>query len=239
MGEVAEAKPETATAVFRLLAGGSPQPLPRHRHAMSRDDIREAQRVRITAAAIELFAADGYAATSALTIAKRAGVSSKTFYQLYPSKEDLFLDAYQAVGVVIRESGLNLPDGGALRIEAGEIADYAARILAVIGAAPAAARVFFLEAVGAGRRVRVRRNEAIGEFVDAVAPAMCDLRSRTDPALPSLTEEMCHLVVAAGTELIIEYLAEHDPATLPDLAPRIAELVRLVVIPNYRPDEKS
>ena len=234
MGEVAEAKPETATAVFRLLAGGSPEPLPRHRHGLSRDDIREAQRVRITAAAIELFAADGYAATSALTIAKRAGVSSKTFYQLYASKEDLFLDAYQAVGVVVRESGLNLPNGEPLRIEPDEIADYAARILAVIAAAPAAARVFFLEAVGAGRRVRIRRNEAIREFVGAIAPAMCDLRVRTDPALPPLTDEMCHLIVAAGTELIIEYLADHEPTTLPELAPQIAELVRVVVIPNYR-----
>ena len=237
MGEVAEAKPETATAVFRLLAGGSPEPLPRHRHGLPREDVREAQRVRITAAAIELFAADGYAATSALTIAKRAGVSSKTFYELYASKEDLFLDAYQAVGVVVRESGLNVPNGGALRIEPDEIADYAARILGVIAAVPAAARVFFLEAVGAGRRVRIRRNEAIREFVDAIAPAMCDLRSRTDPALPPLTDEMCHLVVAAGTELIIEYLADHEPTTLPQLAPRIADLVGVVVIPNYRPAE--
>lgn len=235
MGEVTDTTPETATAVFRLLAGGSPEPLPRHRHGLSRDDIQEAQRVRITAAAIELFAADGYASTSVLTIAKCAGVSSKTFYELYASKEDLFLDAYQAVGVVVRESGLNVRDGGSLRVEAGEIQDYASSILAVIAAAPAAARVFFLEAVGAGQRVRIRRNEAIREFVDAIAPAMCELRSRIDPALPALTDEMCHVVVAAGTELIIEYLADHEPATLPQLAPQIAELIRLVVIPNYRP----
>lgn len=237
MGEVAETKPETATAVFRLLAGGSLEPLPRHRHGLSRDDIQEAQRVRITAAAIELFAADGYATTSVLTIAKRAGVSSKTFYELYAGKEDLFLDAYQAVGVVVRESGLNVPNGGSLRVEPGEIQDYASRILAVIAAAPAAARVFFLEAVGAGQRVRVRRNEAIREFVDAIAPAMWDLRSRTDPELPPLTDHICHLVVAAATELITEYLADHEPRTLPELAPRIAELVRVVVIPNYRPPE--
>ena len=229
-----QTKPETATAVFRLLAGGSPEPLPRHRHGLSRDDIHEAQRVRITAAAIELFATEGYAATSVLTIAKRAGVSSKTFYELYASKEDLFLDAYQAVGVVVRESGLNVPDGGSLRIDPGEIGDSVSRILAVIAAAPSAARVFFLEAVGAGRRVRIRRNEAIREFVDAIAPAMRGLRSRTDSALPPLTDEMCHLVVAAGTELIIEYLADHEPTALPALAPRIAELVRLVVIPNHQ-----
>jgi AcrR family transcriptional regulator len=234
MSEVAETKPETATSVFRLLAGASLEPLPRHRHGLSRDDIQQAQRVRITAAAIELFAANGYAATSVLTIAKRAGVSSKTFYELYPSREDLFLDAYQAVGVVARGSGLNVPNGGSLRVEPGEIHDYASKILAVIAAAPAAARVFFLEAVGVGWRVRIRRNDAIREFVDAIAPAMRDLRSRTDPALPPLTDEMCHLVVAAGTELITEYLADHEPTTLPELAPQIAELVKVVVIPNYR-----
>jgi AcrR family transcriptional regulator len=105
MGEVAETKPETATAVFRLLAGGSLEPLPRHRHGLSRDDIQEAQRVRITAAAIELFATDGYATTSVLTIAKRAGVPSKTFYEPCATKEDLFLDAYRAVGVVAESRG--------------------------------------------------------------------------------------------------------------------------------------
>jgi hypothetical protein len=67
-----------------------------------------------------------------------------------------------------------VPNGGSLRVEPGEIRDYASRILAVIAAAPAAARVFFLEAVGVGQRVRVRRNEAIREFVYAIAPAMCD-----------------------------------------------------------------
>lgn len=234
MGEVVETKPEIATAVFRLLAGDSPEPLPRHRHGLSRDDIQEAQRVRITAAAIELFAADGYATTSVLTIAKRAGVSTKTFYELYASKEDLFLDAYRTVGVAVRESGLNVPNGRYLRVEPGEIQHYASRILAVIGAAPTAARVFFLEAVGAGQRVRIRRNEAIHEFVDAIAPAMCDLRSRTDPALPPLTDQMCHLVVAAGIEVITEYLADHEPSTLPELAPQIVESVRLIVIPGYR-----
>ena len=45
---------------------------------------------------------------------------------------------------------------------------------------------------------------------------------------------MCHSVVAAGVELIIEYLADHEPATLEELAMQIAELVRVVVIPNYR-----
>jgi AcrR family transcriptional regulator len=235
MGEVAATNLETASAVFRLLAGGAADPLPRYRHGLSRDDIKEAQRVRINAAAIELFATKGYATTSVLNIAKRAGVSSKTFYELYESKEDLFLDAYQAVGLVVRESGLNVPNGGPLRIEPAEIQDFALRILAVIGAAPAATRVFFLEAVGAGQRVRNRRNEAINEFVDAIAPPMRDLRSRTDPALPPLTDQMCHLVVAAGIELITEYLAGHEPRTLPELAPQIAELVRVVVIPNYRP----
>ena len=62
---------------------------------------------------------------------------------------------------------------------------------------------------------------------------MRELRSRTDPALAPLTDEMCHLVAAAGAELIIEYLA--DPtSTLPELAPESPSWSRLVVIPNYQ-----
>src|ERR1700710_1853467 len=36
------------------------------------------------------FAANGYAATSTETVARRAGVSTKTLYRLIPNKEQLF-----------------------------------------------------------------------------------------------------------------------------------------------------
>ncbi|MUL64159.1 hypothetical protein BOO86_06755 [Mycobacterium sp. CBMA 234] len=95
--------------------------------------------------------------------------------------------------------------------------------------------MFFLEALGAGPSVRRRRAEAVNEFVDSLGPILSALRGRADPASGELSRAHCHLVVAGGIELITEYLADHDPAELPDLTSVLAEVVRVVVLPNLEP----
>ncbi|MFD4351367.1 TetR/AcrR family transcriptional regulator [Nocardia sp. NPDC058518] len=225
--------PATAAIVLQLLAGATPTPLPRHRHDLSRDDVRETQRARVVATAIELFADHGYSQTNVQDITKGAGVSRKTFYELYANKEDVFLDAYQAVGVLIGEAGLGVDDTDDLSLTPETMIEYAQRLLLVMAFAPAATRMFFLEALGAGPRVRLRRNQAIDEFVTTTAPALRDFRTRYEPDLPTLTIEQCHVAVAACIELITQYLADHEAATLALLAPRLVDAVRAIVIPNY------
>jgi AcrR family transcriptional regulator len=51
-------------------------------------------RERLTAAALELFDTVGYGATTVDQIADRAGVSPRTFFHHYPSKEDILFDGY-------------------------------------------------------------------------------------------------------------------------------------------------
>ncbi|AMT73794.1 hypothetical protein ABG82_13105 [Mycobacteroides immunogenum] len=96
-----------------------------------------------------------------------------------------------------------------------------------------ATRMFYLEAVGAGPRVRTRRNAAIDEFVAAITPGMQELRRLTDPHLPPLTSRHCHLIVAASIELITEFLADHQPGDLAALTSDLTEVVRLIAIPNH------
>ena len=57
--------------------------------------------MRILIGTAEVVAERGYAATSVAQIVRRAGVSSKTFYELYADKESAFLAAYAAIDVVI------------------------------------------------------------------------------------------------------------------------------------------
>jgi AcrR family transcriptional regulator len=56
------------------------------------DERREA----VIAAAIGEFAANGFAGTSTMSIAKRVGVSQPYLFQLYPTKKDLFIAAVRA-----------------------------------------------------------------------------------------------------------------------------------------------
>ena len=56
-------------------------------------DVRE----RIAAAARELFAAQGYERTTVETIAERAGVSRRTFFRHFPSKDDAIFPDHERI----------------------------------------------------------------------------------------------------------------------------------------------
>jgi AcrR family transcriptional regulator len=63
------------------------------------DDVR----ARIAAAARELFAAQGYERTTVETIAERAGVSRRTFFRHFPSKDDAIFPDHERIARVAAE----------------------------------------------------------------------------------------------------------------------------------------
>src|SRR6516164_6304302 len=62
------------------------------RRCRGRPPVRSDEETRqiIFDAARQAFAADGYAATSTEELARRAGISTKTLYRLFPAKAALF-----------------------------------------------------------------------------------------------------------------------------------------------------
>lgn len=217
------------TAIMRLVAGQAPERLPRHRHDLTRDQVHEAQTARIVAAAIELFAADGFANTTVQRIAERAAVSRKTFYQFYNSREAVFVDAYtaavRALISAISEEDRADPPLDPQRI----IASGVQRILGVLASEPAATRVFFLEALGAGPAIRARRNEAIDEFVSALVPLAAAVR--TDAGDAAAGRVAVHIAVAACIELITEHVAVSPPESLRQLAPTLSQAISIALRP--------
>lgn len=69
----------------------------------------EAQRERITAAAVRVFAATGYSSTPVTAVAEAAGVSPAYVFRLFPGKLGLFVAAvercYSLVSETLREAG--------------------------------------------------------------------------------------------------------------------------------------
>jgi AcrR family transcriptional regulator len=59
---------------------------------------REDTRTRLLRAGIEVLEAGGYAAASVAAIAKRADVATGTLYRHFPSKADLFVELFRAIG---------------------------------------------------------------------------------------------------------------------------------------------
>ena len=156
--------PLVAAAALAEATGDVPAQLPRHRHALPRDTVRASQVVRILLATAEVVAERGYAATSVAQVVNRAGVSTKTFYEIYADKEEAFLAAYAAIDVVIaRMTAAALEhDEPREMLRAG-----AATYLEQLACEPAFTRMLVIEAVGAGPRVLRRRAQAFNEFVAA------------------------------------------------------------------------
>lgn len=70
--------------------------LPRGRHGLARTVVEESQRVRLLEAIITTVAENGYTSTTLSDIVRAAGISRKTFYEHFESKQACFVAAFQA-----------------------------------------------------------------------------------------------------------------------------------------------
>lgn len=215
---------DLAVATFELLQGRDIAPLPRHRHDLSRDEVRRTQTARILAGAIRLFGTAGFANSTVAQIADTAKVSRRTVYDLYDSKESIFLATYECTALLMTRADAPRSEQAPSTVESLEA--RVRSLLELIAAVPEAATMFFLEATGAGPAVRRRRADAITQFVDVVEPTIRELR----PAgAPPVSRVLCTALVAAAIELVVQRLSTESVASLPETTADIMELVRAVV----------
>ena len=130
------------------------------RNGPSREDVQRNQRVRLHAAMIETVGERGYGATTVTELCTRAGVSTKTLYDRFFSKEGCFLATYELVvaraikcATAAYGGGQDWPDCLRRALETS---------VCEVAAESDAARLALVEAPGAGRPAlaqteRVRR----------------------------------------------------------------------------------
>ncbi|MHB8234204.1 MAG: TetR/AcrR family transcriptional regulator, partial [Solirubrobacteraceae bacterium] len=118
------------------------------------------------AAALEAVEEVGYARMTVAQVIGRAKVSRKTFYDVFADREDCFLAALEGaagqVGALVREAydgELAWRDG----VRAG-----LTELLMFLDEEPALARLFLVEALGAGPRVLERRAQLLEELAEVV-----------------------------------------------------------------------
>ncbi len=200
---------------------GSGGRLPRGRHGLPREAVTDSQRVRILAAMIEVVAARGYADTRVVDVIGTAGVSRKTFYELFDSKEDCFLAAYDILlGRVLGEAEARFaghrdapwPE----RIEAALRA-----VLTHLAAHPGEARFALVEVLAAGPQALDRRDAALRRFTGFIETG----RSESTVDLPGSTAQ----TIAGGVNELLYSDVLHGAAG--ELPARLPELVFLIVLP--------
>lgn len=83
----------------------------RYSEASLRERTRASMRDEVAAVAIELFAAHGFHEVTTAQIASRAGISPRSFFRYFPSKEDVVLGTLVDSGTRVRDALVNRPAG--------------------------------------------------------------------------------------------------------------------------------
>jgi AcrR family transcriptional regulator len=170
---------------------------------------------------IEVVAERGYPETRVVDVIGVAGVSRKTFYELFDSKEDCFLAAYDVLlGNLLGEA--------TEAFESRSGSPWAERVSASLEALlehlskhPDEARFAIVEVLAAGPKALTRRDAALRQFTGFLEPG----RSETSVELPGITS----IAVAGGVnELLYSEILHGAVARLPN---RLPDLMFWITLP--------
>ncbi|HEY7256945.1 MAG TPA: TetR/AcrR family transcriptional regulator [Solirubrobacterales bacterium] len=202
-------------------AGGGPElgPLPGGHHGLSREQVKESQRERLLVATVADVSARGYRGATITEIVKLASVSTRDFYELFESKEEAFLTAFEAVidhlkdliSEAIGKHSDDWPQQVVAALRTG---------LDFFAEEPELARFCLLEPVTATPKIAIRFREAVLEGVPGLEVGRAELE--TDAPLPASTEDSLigGVVALAGRSVLTG-----DPAGLPEVLPDVVEFV--------------
>jgi AcrR family transcriptional regulator len=185
--------------------------------------VTELQRARLLDAAFAVVSEDGYRRMTARRVSGRAGVSNKTFYDLFTDREDCFLAAFDHA--VEELAAVVLPAWEGEREWAAGIRAGLGALLGFLDGEPALRRLVFVEALGAGSRVLERRVQVLGVLQGAVDQGCAGVKVGRE--LPALTAEG---VVGAAFGVVHTRLLSGRPEPLVGL---LGELMAAIVLP-YR-----
>jgi AcrR family transcriptional regulator len=173
------------------------------------------QRGRILDAIADVVSLAGYTAMSVEEIVGIAGVSRRTFYDHFKSKEEAFLWALDRVGEELVE---RVRAAYAANTSfAGGVRDCLAAFLQFLADEPRYADMLIVEVLAAGPAAIERRNQAIKEFADLVREGAETVRTAHRP--PSLTAET---IVGGIYEVVYSRVLSGQTSELPGLLPDLA-----------------
>jgi AcrR family transcriptional regulator len=203
--------------------------LPRGRHQLSRETVARSQRERALRAMVEAVADRGYAETRVVDVIERAGLSRKTFYELFGDKEDCFLAAYDEVSARLYAVTEEAFEKAAGRPWAERITDGITALVEELASDQAAARFAVIEVLAAGPRALARRDAAIRQFTGFIDAG----RSESSLELPGLTSTA---IVGGIYELLYSEILHGATSQIPT---RVPEIVYWITQPFLGPERAA
>ncbi|MGA7703264.1 MAG: TetR/AcrR family transcriptional regulator, partial [Solirubrobacteraceae bacterium] len=164
--------------------------MPVSEHAPSREAAAgrrmvEIQRGRILAAMVEVCAEYGAANVTVAHVVERAGVSRRTFYELYRDREDCFLATFD--DGIERASRYVLEGYDAEAKWVARMRLVLTHLLAFLDVEPGIGQLLIVGSLGAGPEALSRRADAIAHIVAFVQEGHSEAKPGAEP--PPLTAE--------------------------------------------------
>jgi AcrR family transcriptional regulator len=158
----------------------------------------------------------GYVGTSVADVLKRSGVGRETFYQLFSSKLDCFMEAFDVAGQML----LGRLDEISRKAEGTPIERFERAVgeyFEILTEQPDFARVFLVEVYAAGPEALERRADLQERIVKRMAEV---LEART-----ARERFACLLLVAAVGTLVTGPLVSHNTKAIRKLRDQVVDLV--------------
>jgi AcrR family transcriptional regulator len=188
--------------------------------------VSQTQRSRMLSSAVAVIAERGYGEMSVARITAAAGVSRRTFYDLFKDREDCFIAAFEDTVARAREAmlaGYASEQGWLAQTRAGLRA-----LLLFLDREPGIRSLLVVDALQAGPRVLRRRAEILERLSRALHDGGC--RAGTGGELPALTGEA---VTGAVLGVIHTRLLVKRPGRMADL---VNPLMSVIVLPYLGPE---
>jgi AcrR family transcriptional regulator len=188
----------------------------------------EAHRRRAVAAMAKAVGEQGYAATTVEDILSRAGMSRRTFYQLFSNREECFLATYDAALEEVMER-LALAHRGNGRRWPGQVEAALAGLFEYLAAEPGLARVWVVEAPSLGEAGLERHERTMRKLAERLAGLRPDVGGDAANGQATVRFEAS---VGAVHRVVQARLLAGRADELPELAPHMARVVRGLVAPG-------
>jgi AcrR family transcriptional regulator len=170
----------------------------------------------------------GYAGTTVEDILSRAGMSRRTFYQLFSNREECFLAAYDAALEEVM-GRLALAHGGNGRRSTTQVEVALEALFEYLAAEPGLARVWLVEAPSVGPAGIERHERTMRQLAERLAGLRLDGGGNGANGHGTVRFEAS---IGAVHRVVQARLLAGRADELPELAPDMARVVRGLVSPS-------
>jgi AcrR family transcriptional regulator len=202
-------------------AGEDPAPglarLPPGRHGLSREFVAKNQRDRLTAGMIATVAEHGFHEATITQIAAAAGVSRRTFYGYFSSKEECFSDTFGQIADHLEAAMAGAGEGEAEWPE--RVRAQLTAMLETFAANPDLARFALVAPANAGGEIAARYRELLDRLFAILSEDKPPPPATREPSR-AVTDGLLGGIVA----LVVRKVKAGEGEELAELAPNLLEL---------------